>query len=270
MRHVRSSLLLASAGLTLAFTAQAQVQVSLGPQVGAVSSFSSYSDHGSYAGNGRPYQTRYLAGFEGGVLVAISYGRFQLQPALLFTQRGFRIDDDYVSYTFHATTDVRLRLNYLSLPILAAYSLQASGQGWQVFGGPYLGRLVGGNYSFRNTYVGYRRPQYTIEGSMPVATGAKYRTSSNDPAAYDPTGNTPQLSSYFSRAVDVGLQAGLGYRYGNSLVRASYSRGLNNLGVGTTIDYGSPSGTYTTEPPSYSSQAFELSFAYLFVPARRP
>ncbi|GAA4354364.1 hypothetical protein GCM10023185_16110 [Hymenobacter saemangeumensis] len=269
MRRFPISLLLLPAGLAFAHTAQAQVQISVGPQVGAVSSFSSYYGYGNYSSSGRAYQTRYLAGFEAGFASVLSFGHFQLQPTVLFAQRGFRVDDNYSSATYNAVTSERLRLNYLCTSLLAAYSLQASGQGWQVFAGPYLGLLLGGNYTFRNTYAGYRRQTYVVEGKVPVAGSEQYRATSNDPAATDPSlGHS--LDSYSSRSQDVGLQVGVGYSFGKALVRASYSHGLNNLGVGSRIENGSSAGVYTTEPPKYSTQAVVVSFAYLLPLSNRP
>ena len=250
--------------------AQAQARFSVGPQVGAAGSFSSYSDHNNYSNNGRPYQTRYLAGFEAGVAGSLALGRLTIQPALLFSQRGFRIDDDYVSYYSHASTSVRLRLNYLSLPLNVAYAFQSSGQGVQAFAGPYVGLLLGGTYTYHNTYVGYRRPEYTIEGTLPVAGSGQYRSSSNDPAGTDPSGQVSPPTTYYSRRLDAGFQVGLGYRFGNQLVRAGYSLGLVNQGVSAQIDHGSLGGVYTTEPPRYYNRALQLSYAYLFGPDNRP
>ncbi|WP_210519864.1 outer membrane beta-barrel protein [Hymenobacter terricola] len=257
MRYVFFSLLV-PAGLALAAPARAQARFSMGPQVGAVGSFTSYYGYGNYTGTGRPYQTRYLAGFEAGVVGALNLGHVQVQPALLFAQRGFRIADDYITYYFHATTSVRQRLNYLSLPLNLAYTFRATGQGLQVFGGPYVSLLLGGTYVYHNTYVGYRQPEYTIDGTLPVAGSQQYGSSSNDPA--EPN---PPLTTYYARRLDAGFQVGLGYRFGNGLVRAGYSLGLTNPGVGSEVDHGQ-NGVYTTKPSSYPNQAFQLSLAYLF------
>ena len=252
--------------LVLASPAKAQAKFNIGPQVGAASSISSYSDQANFSNGGRPYQTRYLAGFEAGVAGALTFGNLEVQPALLFSQRGFRIEDDYINYYYHATTSVRLRLNYLCLPLSVAYTFRATGHGLQVFAGPYVGLLLGGTYTFHNTYGGYRRLGYAIQGTLPVEGSGRYRSGSNDPAAFNPTGPTPQITTYYSRRVDAGLQVGLGYRFGNSLVRAGYSLGLTNPGVGSQVDYGGSAGVYIKAPPSYSNQAFQLSFAYLFWP----
>lgn len=243
----------------VATPAQAQAHFSLGPQVSVGGSTSSYFDYGNYSDGGRHYQTDYLVGFEAGVAGALRVGRLTVQPALLFSQRGFHIKDNYSSYYWNAVTTARLRLNYLSLPISVAYALQPDGQGLQFFGGPYVSLLLGGTYTYDNSYVGYRRPLYTIQGTLPVAGSGPYRDASNDPAS------APAPTTYYSRRMDAGCQAGLGYRFGSSLVRVSYSLGLLNLGVGSQIDRGQ-AGVYSTEPPKYYNQALQLSFAYLFGP----
>jgi hypothetical protein len=108
-----------------------------------------------------------------------------------------------------------------------------------------------------NSYVGYRLPAYHIQGTVPVTGSGPYVDNFNDPAASP--GQPPQITTYYSRRVDAGFQVGLGYRLGNALVRAGYSRGLTNPGVG-------PAGGGSGAVPQYANQAFQLSFAYLFWP----
>ena len=131
------ALFVIAAGLpAVATPAQAQAHFSVGPQVGVGGSTSSYFDYGNYSDGGRHYQTDYLAGFEAGVAGVLRVGRLTVQPALLYSQRGFRIKDNYSSYYWNAVTNARLRLNYLALPISVAYALRPDGRGCSFLAGP--------------------------------------------------------------------------------------------------------------------------------------
>ena len=256
MRTNLYSLALAGVGLLAASPARAQAVIHIGPQVSVGAGFSSYRDGSSSA---RAYHTRMQPGFEAGIVGSVTFGRVAVQPALLFAQRGLRIDDTYTTPTYLAVTKATLQLNYLTLPVNVAYTLRADGQGWQLGAGPYVGLLLGGRYTYSNHFAGYRRPDYTTEGDLPVAGSGAYHNSTGGP-----NGVTP-ATSYYSRRLDAGLQVGVGYRAGASLFRLSFSQGMLNQGVGERTDYGS-SGIYTYEPATYHTQTLQVSYAYLLGP----
>lgn len=256
-RRLVATLLVAARCLTGTLPTQAQASFSVGPQVSLGAAFSPYAA-GDYLS--RPYQTRYRIGFEAGVAGSIGFGHVVVQPALLFAQRGFRIDDDFVDYYNHDVTKASLRLNYLTLPVSVAYALRPNGQGLQVFAGPYVSLLLGGQYAFDNTYVGYRRPQYTVQGTLPVAGSGSYHYATLDPNA------APNVTTYYSRRMDAGFQAGGGYRAGQCLFRLSFSMGLLNTGVGEMTDHGGTAGVYIVKPSTYYNRALLASFTYLLGP----
>ena len=253
MRPHLYSLILAGVGPLAASPARAQAVVHVGPQVSVGAGFSSYRDGGISA---RAYHTRMQPGFEAGIVGSVAFGRVAVQPALLFARRGLRIDDTYTTPTYLAVTKATLQLNYLTLPVNVAYTLRADGQGWQLAAGPYVGLLLGGRYTYGNLYAGYRRPEYTTEGDLPVAGSGAYHNSAAGPNGVSPA------TSYYSRRLDAGLQLGVGYRAGASLFRLSFSQGVLNQGVGEHLDYGS-SGIYTHEPATYRTQVLQVSYAYL-------
>ncbi|RZK31585.1 MAG: PorT family protein, partial [Hymenobacter sp.] len=137
-----------------------------------------------------------------------------------------------------------IRLNYLTLPVNLAYTQRSDGQGLQAFAGPYASCLVGGHYQNDFNF-------YTLG-----ATG----TFTGQVAAGDHNPGTAGSNATYSKRWDVGVQAGLGYRYQQVLLQVGYSLGLRNLAA--TIP-GYPAGTLVTATPIYN-RGFQACLAYLF------
>ena len=226
-------LLLATTLLSAASVAQAQVRFTAGPQVGYnLTTVNFKVDNGAAT-----YATSSKSGFAAGVMADIGFGHLALQPAVQFAQKGY----DQVA-TYSLVTSNRIRLNYLAIPINLAYTQHSDGQGAQVFAGPYLGILLGGNYSAETTGGQVSNPE---RGK--VVAAESYTPSFSD-------------SNFYSRRVDAGLQFGLGYRYQGLLLQAAYSLGLTNqASVAEQRAGGSP-----YPPITYRNRAFQLSLAYLF------
>jgi hypothetical protein len=107
----------------------------------------------------------------------------------------------------------------------------AAGQGIRLFAGGYASFLLGGSQEVSGTALNLKRKV----------------VASND---YQGPG------SYYSRSVDAGLQAGVGYRLNDVLVQATYSQGLRDTYV-DLMNVGLFAGS------SYN-RSFHLSVAYLF------
>jgi predicted alpha-1,6-mannanase (GH76 family) len=114
----------------------------------------------------------------------------------------------------------------------------------QVFAGPYLSVLVGGHYESQATYL---NASHALVKAGKVVAGE--------------VGGTLDDKAY-SRRVDAGLQAGIRYRYGATVVQASYSLGLRNLASDMQLN---PVATPIAQN-AYYNRAFQLSLAYLFGP----
>jgi hypothetical protein len=245
-----SVLLIASLGLR---NAHAQVQVRIGPTAGLNLATAPYERN-------RSYRTTYTTGLAAGAVASVSRGHFALQPALLFSQKGFGIDDDYTEQSAGQTTIVvttsTYRLNYLALPLNLAYAQHDDGQGLQVFAGAYAALLLGGEYSAATSYS-VSTPRSATGG----ITKASAKVAGGD---YFPT--TPGDDTYYSRRYDFGVQGGLGYRYGPALVQLGYSLGLRDLGA--DYKFGNGAAATIAPGPSYQNRAFQLSVAYLFSPAK--
>lgn len=231
--------------LLFVLPAAAQTSFQVGPLVGATRSSVQYGDSQPYA----DLATSFRTGFEAGLLGSWQRGHLALQPAVLFAQRGYR--SSYVIVPSPGTLPPSAqanttRLNYLTLPVNLAYSQRPTGQGFQVFAGPYLSCLVGGHYhSEYNSYT----LGLTGESEGQVVAG------DHNPA-------TAGKTDIYSKRWDVGLQAGFGYQYRALLLQVGYSLGLRNLAA-TIPRY--PAGTTVTTTPSYN-RGFQISLAYLFDP----
>jgi len=222
---------LLTSGLALATTvAHAQVKISVGPVVGETL-MKQHVDTNS----GLDYRFGLVAGAQ----AYLGWGRFALQPALLFAQKGYKYSTqlDYrtgpnsppASFDF----TVKQRLNYLTLPVNFVFAPSGTATGPQFFAGPYVSMLLGGNI------------EQGEQPSLP-ATTTSLRIA-NEADRYDgPT----------ARRFDAGFQAGLGFRYEGFVLQANYSLGLSNTRPTYTYVAGSSIGAY--------NRGFQASIGYLF------
>jgi hypothetical protein len=168
----------------------------------------------------------------------IGFGHWALQPAVLYEQGGFKSQMLYNngSTTYDNRDDVQV--HYLTIPLHVAYRQQPTGQGVQVFGGPYLGLLLGGSYQ---------------ETSDNVNGG--FHAEASGPVKADP--NASSRPGLIQQRVDTGVEGGVGYRYQGFLLQASYRLGLRN--VNSEQYYGLISFGST----KYQNCAFQTSLTYL-------
>ena len=237
---MKQKIYLSALGLLLSTTALAQTKWSVGPQFGLTYSTASFKKYGT------PFTTTYRVGFEAGIQAAVAFGHFALQPALLYSQLGFGIDntrsfDPRVNaFTYHV--DEHYRFQYLTFIPQFVYRLHVDGSGLQAFVSPYGAFLLGGNYSANDT-----NEWASGAGLVQVSDGQIKRGSHNSGSGY--------VTTYYMPSFDAGLQAGVGYRLGPALLQASYSLGLLNLGS----DYSS-----SLARTDYYNRAFRLSASYQF------
>jgi len=223
--------LFAGSFLFLAVAAQAQVSISIGPKVGENLS------NRHIAGNGN---TDHRFGWVAGAQASFTWGRFALQPALLFSQKGnsYSTDVDYRNATNlpfqHRTYTSQLRLNYLTLPVNFTFAPSGTATGPQFFAGPYVSALLGGN--FKTTVSGLGSE------TSPVYAGDRSKV----------------VDGYYAGRLDAGLQAGLGFRCEHLVFQAEYSLGLRD--IEHTYIF---AGQATSYVASYN-RGFQASASYLF------
>ena len=145
--------------------------------------------------------------WQAGAVLEIGFGKFALQPALLFSQKGerfnttafFRGSRGNSGSDTHSTN----HYNWLELPVNVVYTVH----GFQLFAGPYVALGVGG------------QRQSVSYNYAPDAKFAPYYF--DNKITYGP-------DTYNSR-LDAGVNFGIGYRQGPVQVQLGYGLGLRNL-----------------------------------------
>ena len=235
-------------GILLATTtAQAQATFRIGPKVGYNRSFGGLeypnNDYLKVTNSSR-------SGVEAGLVAQVGLSdHWAVQPAILYAQKGFGFVEKAfdAQYNYSYQGEYSFRFDYLTVPVNVVYSQRPSGQGVQVFAGPYAGFLLGG--------------RYTSAQKGGYGNGSTRSSSDEGEVKSGDTYNNRPGEAYVSRGVDAGLQGGLGYGFpGGFQVQASYSQGLRNLGAAYAP------GITRQEPPTYRNHAFQFSVAYLFGP----
>jgi hypothetical protein len=231
MKH---SFLFFASSLLLAGTAHAQATFSVGPRLGLNAS----TTHFTYI------ESSTHAGLEAGLTGSLQMGHFAVQPSVLFSQKGYHAHGGLISFDSPVTYDETVRLNYLALPLNLAYTLGQGGQGLQIFAGPYLGLLLGGNYQRQVHVAGSYQggPAHETEYSGKVKAASVFS----------------DVDNRYLQRLDAGLQAGIGYRMKGWQVQAGYSLGLRNLAA----SYQGYNGALYEEAANYN-RAFQVSLSYL-------
>ena len=217
MKNLFSALGLTAVLAVAATSAQAQTTVSIGPRLGVNSSNATIS--GPDTDGFSPQQ---LFGAQVGVTADVQFGGFAFQPSLLFTQKGFKLNrsgtDSFGGMTATYSEERTLHINYLELPLNFVYTTGGD-HGFQLFAGPYLALGVGGSAPYKSDIVipGFTEQHESGTGAVKFANQQPKSTSSS--ADNDVT----------VRRLDVGFNAGIGYRQGPVQIQAGYGIGLSNF-----------------------------------------
>ena len=118
---------LATALLLAPLASQAQSTFSIGPQLGV--NLSSALVEGEEAP-----EPKHRVGALVGFTASIGAGHFAVQPSLLYSQRGFSLEEKETETvpgfgTVSADTKATLKFDYLELPLLAVFRQQEDGSG---------------------------------------------------------------------------------------------------------------------------------------------
>jgi hypothetical protein len=229
-----------TSGCLLLAPAHAQTAIRFGPRVGLELATAHFQETPGLVS----VSSRW--GVEAGLSANVQVGRLAVQPSVLFSQKGYQSMGNLTGFEIFGRYEETTRLNYVTVPLNFAVALGRDGQGLQVFAGPYVGVLVGGHYARQEHASDYPgAPTRTAESTGRVRAGSEY----------DDYG-------HYSKRVDGGVQAGLGYRFHGALVQAGYSVGLRALNAQFR------SGTYTAADPVYYNRAFQVSLTYLVDPKK--
>lgn len=191
------------------------------------------------------YSKSPIFAYQLGIVLEARKGNFAFQPALVFSQKGTTINAEVAltelttGYLQQRKGQTAVRYNWLELPLNMVYNLPGK-SGLQLFAGPYVAVGVGGKAvsEINNS---------TNDPNNPVVIPF---TKFTDKIEYNPSDETLAKTSslaslsirgFYSRRVDAGLNAGVGYQRGPVQVQAGYGLGLVNL------YYKKESGGYTSQ-----------------------
>ncbi|WP_310391015.1 hypothetical protein [Hymenobacter sp.] len=205
---LRTTLLLAA--LLGAATASAQTTYKLGLRGGlnrATTTLSAASTGYGFSSFSYSADKSAIYAWQAGAVLEVDFGKFALQSALLFSQKGERFNTatSFGGIAGNSGSDTRStnRYNWLELPVNVVYTVH----GFQLFTGPYAALGVGG------------RRQGTTLNYSPFAKFAPYNF--NEKIRYGSDAYNPRL--------DAGVNFGIGYRQGPVQVQLGYQLGLRTL-----------------------------------------
>lgn len=213
---------LATSALLLAGTA-AQAQTTFGVRLGLNASNLNYKAADS---NDEIPESDMLLGAQGGVVMNAQFGNLAIQPALLYSMKGDKLQEkDSETETFGGNTytysyDVKStrRLSYLELPVNFVYSTNGAEGGFQVFAGPYLALGVGGKVKYEGDYTTTMNGRVIDSGSESESFKIKFANKYGD-----------DEDTEYVRTLDAGLNFGLGYKAGPFQAQLGYGLGVANL-----------------------------------------
>ena len=146
--------------------------------------------------------------WQAGAVLEVTFHRFSLQPALVFSQKDEHFDatasSSGIAGVYGTKSSSINRYNWLELPVNVVYTLH----GFQMFAGPYVALGVGGR---QHGTISVVSPYYTRP--MPQYVDEK--------VAYGPDSN--------NRRLDAGINFGIGYRKGPLQMQLGYGLGFWNL-----------------------------------------
>ncbi|MCB2375999.1 PorT family protein [Hymenobacter sp. BT635] len=217
---------LLAAALMVAGATSAQAQVTFGPRVGLNVANIATDLPGSIE-----IDTKTIFAPQVGLTLNAQFGNLSVQPSLLFSQKGYKLEEEEDDYSFKATT----RLSYAEIPVNLVYTTGGT-EGFQVFAGPYVGFGIGGKSKFEEDDNGEKS-----SGEADIKFASK-------------EGDAEKTE--YVRALDFGLNAGVGYKAGPIQAQLGYGLGLSNL---------VPNDEDDKDPEfEFKNRVFTLSISYFF------
>jgi len=260
----KNTLLLIVVGLI--FSVQTFAQVQIGIKAGGNLNHMKFDIDKDY---GDEPETKTKMGFHIGLITDIPLleSALSLQPALLYSNRGYSVDfekmlddqfddidvdmDDYEGH-------VRLNYNYIELPINLVYK----NSGFQISAGPYFAVGIDGgfkhDFSFEADGEDFDSDDFFDEDSYKL----KPVFGEVDDDMYEDYLDDENITGLY-RAFDFGLNIGVGYQVKSVLFNAGYSFGLTNLTPKYDADDYDMDEDYT-ENAIQKNRVFTFSVSYFF------
>lgn len=216
----------------LIFSVQSFSQVSLGLKAGGNLSDMKYDINSDY---GEDPVTKAKMGFHVGLIsdITILKNTLSLQPAILYSTKGFAYDlEDLFDEMFNwVGVDMenyegyaRYNYNYLEVPVNLVFQMK----GFQFSAGPYAAVGLGGSFTpdFTFEVEGDEYPSDEIFDKDSYKLKPVFGTVDNE--MFSEFIEDEDVMDLF-RALDYGINAGLGYRFMNVQINLGASLGLGNL-----------------------------------------
>lgn len=196
-----------------AFAMQAQAQVKFGVKAGVnLNNIAQNFDDSDLE-----METKMRLAYHVGVVADLGISEmFSIQPGVLFSSKGYSVDlEEHLNLPNDAEVEGynRISLNYVEIPVNAVIRIS----GLEIFAGPYVGIGIGGKQKWDYTV--------TVAGAdEEVSDDMKIKAFFGEVGEGDLDDDE---GAY--RALDYGVNFGLGYGVGPVVISAGYSLGLGNL-----------------------------------------
>ena len=252
MKQLPTLPLAAALLLSTAATASAQTTFHLGLRGGlnrALTTVAPESNFSSVTFTESSADKSSIFAWQAGVVAEARFGRFAVQPGLLFSQKGERFNTSYLREGISVNQrEATSRYNWLEVPVNFVYTLHGD-HGLQIFAGPYVALGVGGRQRGNSlTYpliTNIQLPVYPTDFDAPLHYGS----------------GTP------NQRLDAGLNFGIGYRQGPVQVQLGYGLGLRNLHQSVPsadIDPGFSPGYHNFNSDAAYNRVAQLTGTYFF------
>jgi hypothetical protein len=233
MKKVNKFLL--TAAVLLAAGATAEAQISFGPRVG----LNAANVNLDFQDSDDEFDTKMKLGPQIGVVLNAQFGNLSIQPAVIYSQKGFKVDESETSNGFTSSIKQDIKLGYAEIPVNFVYTTGGD-NGFQVFAGPYVGFGLGGKLKSEGKTSG---------NGVNISFDEEYDVEFASKVGDD------EDKEYF-RGLDVGANAGIGYKAGPVQVQLGYGFGFGNL---------IPNDENDKKPEDKANnRVIQLSLTYLF------
>ncbi len=233
--------------------AAANAQILVGPVAGAAASTARLD----FKEGAEPKKSM-VFGPTAGWMIHIPFGKFAVQPALMYVRKGVELEYNQPSNdsTIGLKASISSQLGYITLPINFVFT-SAGDHGIQVFAGGYAALGVGGKRK-----VTTKITEDGLSGDTTYSDDVYFSDRAHNPqdelanSEFVANGGFKEQTGYF-QTVDYGFQGGLGYLMTNGLqVQAAASMGTRNIFT-KSLEEVKPKN-------SAKNMSFSLTVAYLF------
>lgn len=167
-----------------------------------------------------------LTSFHAGIFADFKLGdSFSVQPSLLYTEKGATDKENVSSVGFSESSNVKLTINYLQLPIYALYHKHVGNNDFFIGAGPFIAYGLSGK----------EKGSATETSEEPVPPNEQMTVTRT--SAIDDKVNFGDSDTSDVKRVDYGVSAMIGFKFNNGfLISAYYDLGLANIAPTSDAD----------------------------------